>query len=110
MAPLACKGSAFGVDLMSAETATAVMTPRISGTDLVLGVPLSFGLGFGLVSELVPLSPNKNACFWGGWGGSNILVDQDAEMSVAFVMNKMHDGVMGDPRSFNLLRAVYEAL
>lgn len=109
-APLACKGSAFGVDLMSAETAMAVMTPRISGTDLVLGVPLSFGLGFGLVSELVPLSPNKNACFWGGWGGSNILVDQDAEMSVAFVMNKMHDGVMGDPRSLNLLQAIYQAL
>ena len=109
-APLACKGSAFGVDLMSAETATSVMTPRISGTDLVLGVPLSFGLGFGLVSELVPLSPNKNACFWGGWGGSNILVDQDAQMSVAFVMNKMHDGVMGDPRSLALLQAVYKAL
>jgi CubicO group peptidase (beta-lactamase class C family) len=109
-APLACKGSAFGVDLMSAETATSVMTPRISGTDLVLGVPLSFGLGFGLVSELVPLSPNKNACFWGGWGGSNILVDQDAQMSVAFVMNKMHDGVMGDPRSLALLQAIYKAL
>lgn len=109
-APLACKGSAFGVDLMSTETATAVMNPRITGTDLVLGVPLSFGLGFGLVSELVPLSPNKNACFWGGWGGSSILVDQDAAMSVAFVMNKMHDGVMGDPRSFTLLQAIYEAL
>ena len=109
-APLACKGSAFGVDLMSTEMATSVMTPRISGTDLVLGVPLSFGLGFGLVSELVPLSPNKNACFWGGWGGSNILVDQDAQMSVAFVMNKMHDGVMGDPRSLALLQAVYKAL
>jgi CubicO group peptidase (beta-lactamase class C family) len=95
---------------MSAETATSVMTPRISGTDLVLGVPLSFGLGFGLVSESVPLSPNKNACFWGGWGGSNILVDQDAQMSVAFVMNKMHDGLMGDPRSLRLLEAIYRAL
>ena len=109
-APLACKGSAFGVDLMSAETATSVMTSRISGTDLVLGVPLSFGLGFGLVSESVPLSPNKNACFWGGWGGSNILVDQDAQMSVAFVMNKMHDGLMGDPRSLRMLEAIYRAL
>lgn len=109
-APLACKGSAFGVDLMSAKTAMSVMTPRISGTDLVLGVPLSFGLGFGLVSESVPLSPNKNACFWGGWGGSNILVDQDAQMSVAFVMNKMHDGLMGDPRSLRLLEAIYRAL
>jgi CubicO group peptidase (beta-lactamase class C family) len=95
---------------MSAETATSVMQPRISGTDLVLGVPISYGLGFGLMSELLPLSPNKNACFWGGWGGSNILVDQDAQMSVAFVMNKMHDGVLGDPRSLTLLQAIYRAL
>ena len=109
-APLACKGSAFGVDLLSVETATSVMTPRISGTDLVLGVPLSFGLGFALVSELAPLSPNKNACFWGGWGGSNILIDQDAQLSAAFVMNKMYDGLMGDLRSFKLLQAVYRAL
>ena len=86
------------------------MTPRISGTDLVLGVPLSFGLGFALVSELAPLSPNKNACFWGGWGGSNILIDQDAQLSAAFVMNKMYDGLMGDLRSFKLLQAVYRAL
>ena len=109
-APLACKGSAFGVDLLSVETATSVMTPRISGTDLVLGVPLSFGLGFALVSELAPLSPNKNACFWGGWGGSNILIDQDAQLSAAFVMNKMYDGLVGDLRSFKLLQAVYRAL
>ena len=109
-APLARKGSAFGVDLLSVETATSVMTPRISGTDLVLGVPLSFGLGFALVSELAPLSPNKNACFWGGWGGSNILIDQDAQLSAAFVMNKMYDGLMGDLRSFKLLQAVYRAL
>ena len=109
-APLACKGSAFGVDLLSVEIATSVMTPRISGTDLVLGVPLSFGLGFALVSELAPLSPNKNACFWGGWGGSNILIDQDAQLSAAFVMNKMYDGLMGDLRSFKLLQAVYRAL
>ena len=86
------------------------MKPRISGTDLVLGVPLSFGLGFGLNSEAMPLSPNKNACYWGGWGGSVILVDQDAALSLSFVMNKMHDSVVGDPRSLKLIQAVYDAL
>jgi CubicO group peptidase (beta-lactamase class C family) len=109
-APLACKGSAFGVKLFSQDTAESVMKPRISGTDLVLGVPLSFGLGFGLNSEAMPLSPNKNACYWGGWGGSVILVDQDAALSLSFVMNKMHDSVVGDPRSLKLIQAVYNAL
>ncbi len=109
-APLACKGSAFGVDLLSKEVAESVMEERISGTDLALGVPIRFGLGFGLNSEVLPISPNANSCYWGGWGGSSILVDQDARMSVSFVMNKMFDGLLGDPRSFGLVQAVYKCL
>ncbi len=109
-APLACKGSAFGVDLLGPDTARQVMKERISGMDLVLGVPIGFGLGFGLNSELMPISPNANACYWGGWGGSSILVDQDARLSASFVMNKMYEGLMGDPRSYGLVQAVYEAL
>jgi CubicO group peptidase (beta-lactamase class C family) len=46
-APLACGGSAFGVDLFSRETAESVMAERISGVDLALDVPIAFGLGFG---------------------------------------------------------------
>jgi CubicO group peptidase (beta-lactamase class C family) len=109
-APLACKGSAFGVDLLSQKTAESIMQARISGQDLVLGVPLSFGLGFGLNSEVIPLSPNKNACFWGGWGGSSILIDQDARLSASFVMNKMFPGLMGDTRSYSLVQEVYQSL
>jgi CubicO group peptidase (beta-lactamase class C family) len=109
-APLACKGSAFGVDLMSKQTAESVMQERISGQDLVLGVPLTFGLGFGLNSQLMPLSPNKNACFWGGWGGSSVLVDQDAALSASFVMNRMFPGLLGDRRSYTLVQTMYQCL
>ena len=86
------------------------MVERISGMDLALEVPIAFGLGFGLNSEVVPLSPNKNACFWGGWGGSSILVDQDARLSASFVMNKMFEGLLGDVRSYQLVQAVYQSL
>jgi CubicO group peptidase (beta-lactamase class C family) len=109
-APLACKGSAFGVDLFSQSTAESVMKERINGMDLALGVPIGFGLGFGLNSELMPLSPNANACYWGGWGGSSILVDQDARLSASFVMNKMFEGLLGDPRSHNLVQNVYKCM
>lgn len=109
-APLACKGSAFGVDLMSKQTAESVMRKRISGQDLVLGVPLAFGLGFGLNSELMPLSPNKNVCFWGGWGGSSVLVDQDAALSASFAMNRMFPGLLGDRRSYTLVQTMYQCL
>ena len=86
------------------------MQPRISGTDLVMGVPQTFGLGFGIVSDGVPLSPNKNTCYWGGWEGSAVVIDQDARISAAYVMNKMADGLNGDFRSFKLLAAVYRNL
>ena len=108
--PLACAGRAFGVDLVSETTARSVMQERISGMDLVLEVPLTFGLGFGLSRDPVRLSPNDNACYWGGWGGSSVLVDQDARLAMSFVMNKMFPGTLGDTRSFYLARQVYRDL
>src|SRR5205823_2004803 len=44
----------------------------------------------------MPLGPNEHTCFWGGWGGSLVLVDQDARMVVTYVMNKMGEGTLGD--------------
>ena len=108
--PLACGGSAFGVTLMSEATAKSALTERIAGKDLVLRVPLRFGLGFGLNSELVPMSPNPNTGYWGGWGGSSVLVDQDARVSASFVMNKMVDNILGDRRSYDLVRTFYKCL
>ncbi len=107
---LACHGKVGDKRLFSAETAQSVMKERISGTDLVLEMPQSFGLGFGLNNPEAPLSPNKNTCFWGGWGGSAIIVDQDARASIAYVMNKMETGLAGDMRSANLVGAFYQAL
>ena len=37
-------------------------------------MPVTFGLGFGLAGETVP-SPNPNTVFWGGYGGSLIILD-----------------------------------
>ena len=65
------------------------------GEDLVLKVPLRFGMGFGLPTELMPISPNPNVCFWGGWGGSLAIIDADAHLSAAYVMNQMHGGLIG---------------
>jgi CubicO group peptidase (beta-lactamase class C family) len=83
---------------MSPETVEQVLVEQSNGTDKVLGVPMRFGMGFGLMSELIPLSPNPRSFFWGGWGGSIAVIDLDAELSVAYVMNKMGNGMAGDVR------------
>ncbi|MEO1057050.1 MAG: serine hydrolase domain-containing protein [Actinomycetota bacterium] len=102
-------GSAFGVDILSAEGIERIFDEQIEGTDLVLGVPMRLGMGFGLPSETVPL-PNPRTCFWGGWGGSLAVIDCDAHISFSYVMNRMDDSTLGDERGLNLLMAVYGAL
>ncbi len=108
--PLACGGSAFGVDLLDEATARSITVPRIEGDDLALMVPVSFGLGFALNKGPVPLCPNETACYWGGWGGSSILVDQEARVAVSYVMNQMVASLLGDTRSFELVHEAYNQL
>lgn len=106
---LANKGEAHGLRLFSESLATEVMKVRIEGTDMALQVPMSYGLGFGINTTKL-LSQNDNVCFWGGWGGSLALIDQDAGISMSYVMNKMYPGLTGDMRSYNLVQAVYQSL
>ena len=103
-------GSAFGVELLSAEGARRIFEEQTSGKDLVLGVPIRFGMGYGLTSPLMPMGPNEHIAYWGGWGGSTIVVDQDAHLCASYVMNKMFTGLLGDTRGFALLQAAYASL
>jgi CubicO group peptidase (beta-lactamase class C family) len=109
-APMACGGEANGVRFLGKETIDAVFDEQCYGTDLVLGVPLRHGIGFGLQIPEMPLSPNERSCFWGGWGGSLAMIDLDARMSFAYAMNKMGEGTVGDMRGAVLLMAAYAAL
>ena len=56
----------------------------------MLGVPLRFGIGYGLpVPETIPYLPDEKICFWGGWGGSLIVMDLGRKLTIAYMMNKM---------------------
>jgi CubicO group peptidase (beta-lactamase class C family) len=105
---LACGGEARGVRLLSEKGCERALEEQFSGTDHVLGVPMRYGMGYGLNGGQLP---NPPTCFWGVWVGSLSLVDLDARTSVAYVMNRMiDDGGIGDDRGFMILAAVYEGL
>ena len=108
--PMANGGSAWGVDLLSREGTERIFDEQSYGKDLVLGVPMRFGMGYGLNGNEVPMGPNEHIAYWGGWGGSTIVVDQDAHLCVSYVMNKMFPGVLGDTRGFALLQTAYASL
>ena len=103
-------GKAWGVDLMSEASARRIFEEQTNGTDLVLDVPLVFGLGYGLSSPGLPMGPNEHIAYWGGWGGSTVVVDQDARLCVSYVMNRMEGELLGDMRGFGILQAAYESL
>lgn len=106
---LANGGTARGKRILSEAGCRKALEFQIAGTDLVLGTPVRFGLGFGLPGEMVPL-PNPNTVFWGGYGGSLALIDMDARMSIAYAMNRMERTTTGDTRALGLAMAVWQGL
>jgi CubicO group peptidase (beta-lactamase class C family) len=36
----------------------------------------------------MPSVPDEKICFWGGWGGSMVLINPDRRTTIAYVMNK----------------------
>ncbi|MEI8051506.1 MAG: serine hydrolase domain-containing protein [Actinomycetes bacterium] len=92
------RGESNGVRLLSEKGVDRAFETQADGIDLVLGLPLRMGMGYGLSNELLPIG--DRACFWGGYGGSVIFMDQEAELTVSYMMNLMLSGVVGDMRGF----------
>lgn len=110
---IACGGKVGDVRLLSEETIGMIFEEQSHGIDLVLGIPIRFGVGFGLPTpESVPFIPAGRICFWGGWGGSQVIIDTDRRMTISYVMNKMGSspGLLGSERSAEYVSAAYEAV
>lgn len=106
---LANGGVAKGKRILSEAGCRKALELQIEGPDLILGIPARFGMGFGLAGGAMPL-PNPNTIYWGGYGGSLVIVDMDARTTFAYAMNKMAGTTTGDMRAFSLAMAMWEAL
>ena len=98
---LANGGMANGKRFMSEAGCRKALEEQIQGTDMILGIPVRYGLGFGLSG---PMSPalNEHSMFWGGYGGSIALIDMQAHTTVSYAMNRMEGTTTGDMRAISL--------
>lgn len=100
-----------GGGLLSPGTIDRVFAHHTDNVDLVLGVPLRFGLGYAVSNPAsTPFVPEGRVAFWGGWGGSLVVNDVDRGFTFAYVMNRMSPGILGSSRSDAYLQALYGSL
>ncbi|MER5961372.1 serine hydrolase domain-containing protein [Streptomyces sp. NPDC002057] len=99
---LANHGSVGGVRLLSPQGCAPAWKEVFRGDDRVLRAPMSWTAGFGRFG---------NTFGWGGWGGSLVVGDPDARMTVAYVMNQMIDrDQQEDDRGMEIVMAAYGGL
>jgi CubicO group peptidase (beta-lactamase class C family) len=101
----ACVGEVDGVRLLDEPTLNAAIEPQVEGPDAVLMFPIPFALGFMRHSDFSPFAGPRSFGHYGA-GGSVGFVDPDRRLAVGYVMNQMHFGLAGDPRTAALIDAV----
>ncbi|MGE6696232.1 serine hydrolase domain-containing protein [Hyphomonas sp. NPDC076900] len=104
---LANGGYANGKQIMSEAGCRKALELQIEGNDKILGIPVRYGLGFGLPGGVANF-PNPNTLFWGGYGGSLAVIDMDQHATYAYAMNKMAPTTTGDLRAFGMLMAAWQ--
>jgi len=111
MSVVARGGEVDGIRLLGPGTIDLIFREQLNGIDLVLGVPLRWGIGYGLPQrDVLPWIPDEQICFWGGWGGSMIIMDAGRRMTISYMMNKMAPGIIGSDRSAAYGQAIYDAV
>lgn len=104
-------GELDGKRWLSPSTIDLIFQEQANGLDLVIPVTVRFGIGYGLPgSEATSWLPNHRICFWGGWGGSIAIMDLDKRMTITYAMNSMENGTLGNSRTADYVKAIYEII
>jgi len=103
-------GEVDGVRLLSAATLDRIFEVQADGPDLVLLVPLRWGIGYALPHPTAPAVPEGRVCWWTGYGGSIVVNDLDRRTTVAYAMNRMTTHFTSSPRTDGYLRTAFACL
>ena len=95
--------------ILSADQVTKASELQTHGPDKCLMFETTFGLGFFTASLFAPYGGPRSFGHTGA-GGSVGFTDPEHGIGFGYVMNKMLQGLNGDPRSGGLIKAVYAAI
>jgi CubicO group peptidase (beta-lactamase class C family) len=114
LSTIALGGQANGVQLLSPKTISLIFQEQARGVDLALGWPIRWGIGFGLPGDgdtfVDSWMPKGRVCYWGGWGGSIVIMDLERKLTMSYMMNNMDNVGAGNNRCQAYVKAVYNAL
>jgi CubicO group peptidase (beta-lactamase class C family) len=102
-------GPVDGVRILEPETIERATAMQNDGTDVVLGRPMRYGLGFS-ISPTLNVEAGPDAFGHSGAGGSLGLADASHHLGFGYVMNRMKLGLNIDRRPANLVRAAYACM
>jgi CubicO group peptidase (beta-lactamase class C family) len=106
----------YSDEIFSAETVRRIATTQCSGEDEVLRIETAFGTGFmkdpvkGEKKIRQIFGPERSGFGQPGSGGSLGFCDPTNEISFAYVMNQMEQGVFPNSKSLRLVSHFYERL
>ncbi len=103
-------GEVDGVRLLSPATLDRIFEVQADGPDLVLLVPLRWGIGYALPHPTAPAVPDGRVCWWTGYGGAIVVNDLDRRTTVAYAMNRMVTHFTASPRTDAYLTTAFACL
>ncbi|WP_017931973.1 serine hydrolase domain-containing protein [Robiginitomaculum antarcticum] len=110
IAQMVLDGAIEGTEFLSGDTLSAFTKERYSGPNLVLPFDLKFASGIMFNPPNYFYGQNDDCFGHSGWGGSCVWADRESGLTGAYVMNKMSNHLLGDPRPRALIDALYKAL
>ena len=104
-------GEVGGARLLSPATIDRIFEVQADGTDLVLLVPLRWGIGYALPqTQSAPAVPEGRVCWWTGYGGAIVVNDLDRRVTVAYAQNRLVPHFTCSPRTDGYVRTTFECV
>lgn len=103
-------GEYGGVRLLSPDTIARVFEVQAEGEDLMLNVPVRYGMGYALSMASAPAIPDGRVCWWTGYGGAIVVNDLDTRTTIAYAPNKLADHFVASPRTDGYVETAFACL